>query len=109
MSDKFDWGTLPKTRFRDRKEVRHLARTIKPIPRYWLEFEGDFIPAGTSPAMLNLIKLAFFWGALMTIFYRRDVSLVVPTDRQDAAHDCYRRDIDFTLEKLHAEHRALKN
>lgn len=101
------WSGLKKPRYHERKDSRYASRSVKKISRYWEEFAIDFIPFGASPLQINLLKLAFFWGSLMTIFYRRDVLQVVSLEEQEKALDLYRRDIDFALERLHSERREL--
>jgi hypothetical protein len=97
------------TKFRQRKEAMHSARSVKKISRYWSEFRADFVPPDTPPLVLNLIQLAFYWGALMTLFYRRDVMAVVPVNERDTVMECYRREVDLALYNLHGQRRSMQN
>ena len=105
-SDKFDWGNLTKTRYRERKEARRPG--IKTVARYWEEFADDYIPHETPGLVVNLIKLAFFWGALMTVFHRRDLLATLPKDKLATGWDNYKLDVDRAIAKLHEQRKKLK-
>jgi hypothetical protein len=84
--------------------------TLKPIRRYWSEFEADYVPKGLSPIYLNLLKLAFFWGAHMTITYNNTLaySQINPRDHRLVLRR-FAGEVDDNLSSLHAERRELSS
>lgn len=98
-------GKLPPPR--GIREQPHIARNVKPISRYWAEFEDDFIPEDTGLATMNLLELAFFWGAMMTLFYEGEVSRVVAAEDRDLVLSRFRCDLDDKLSDLHRDRRSI--